>query len=135
LWNSDNFKGASYDAPISAELKKIYYTKQETGSYYDLIQKQQITTYDYIRNEDTVDTFELTSKDGTATLSGLPISTSTRPIMSPFPEDTQGRTVTEQVYLGREYYPYYGSGDNLTLKNASTAMTIAQMYNFKKTKT
>ncbi|MBQ9992269.1 MAG: hypothetical protein IJP33_02430, partial [Firmicutes bacterium] len=70
-WDIEKLKGEPLDIPVNMSWAKIYYTKHEDGSYYDYIQKETVTRYTYVRHEDFIESFTMTSKNGVIELANL----------------------------------------------------------------
>ena len=70
-YNFEKIKGEPIDIPVNMSWIKIYYTKQENGSYYDYIQKETVTRYKYVRHEEFIENFTMTSENGVIELDNL----------------------------------------------------------------
>ena len=102
------------DAPvagksISASIYRVYYTKVESGDYYDYIEKRNIPRYRYVYNKELIDSFSIvTDADGRAVKT---FTVPDREFESYFAEiacaDGRGRNITQRVYIGRDYSSYY----------------------------
>lgn len=99
----ENILGAPVDTTIEASLYKIYYTKTPSRTYYDFVQKKNVTTYDYTRHEEKVSTTTFTTSGGSYVWDDLPLSDdeSTYYIILEG-RDLTGRLVQEKIYLGYE---------------------------------
>ena len=102
------------DAPvagksISAEVYRVYYTRSEAGNYYDYIEKRTVPRYTYSRNEEMISSFSITTgADGRASKS---FTVPDREYESYYVKlscaDGNGRRITQNVYIGRDYSNYY----------------------------
>jgi len=102
------------DAPVagktmSVEIYRVYYEKTQTGSYYDYINKRSVPTYQYSHREQVIDNFNIvTDGNGTA---NKQFTVPDRLYESYFARvkcvDGNGRTITQNVYIGRDYSYYY----------------------------
>ena len=113
VWDYDLLRGEALTQQVTAQLYHVYYTKEEMGTYYDFINRVRRTSYQYVRNEDLVDTYTVTTtQNGSYVLEDLPLSSregyyyvdlSTR--------DSRNKLVETRVYLGCMYdrYTYWDS--------------------------
>ncbi len=112
VYDNDALRGQPYSSPIAAVLKKVYYTKESTGSYYDYVQKRTVTLYDYRRHDDAVTSYTVTpGPDGTVKLENLPASDAEASYYLEITyKDSKGRNTEETLWLGWDYYyNYYGT--------------------------
>lgn len=104
-WNnhSDELRGAPYDTEVSITLVRNWTEKKESGSYYDFLEKRNITKYTYDYREEIVGTYKVNTVNGKATLE-LPLEydDSSYHINIRY-KDSQGRYVsdTDYIYSGR----------------------------------
>ena len=115
---------------ISTEIYRVYYVKQEAGSYYSFIEKKNIPIYTYHRNEEVIDRFTIaTDSAGKATRQ---FTVPDRDHDSYFARveciDGNGRTITQNIYIGRDYSQYYqyASMDEYYLDGAKDSYDIGE---------
>lgn len=107
LYDIENLRGESHEGLVSAELHHVYYEKEVADQYYDYIQKRYVTTYDYHRREEVLDTYTARTSGGQAVFTGLPAPNGEDSYYVVLTiDDQQGRPTTETVWLGEEYNPY-----------------------------
>ena len=99
---------------ISVEVYRAYYTRVESGEYYDYIEKRSVPIYRYVYNEETINSFSIvTGSDGNAKRN---FTVPDREFESYFARlscvDGNGRRLTRQVYIGRDYSGYYRSANS-----------------------
>ena len=116
---------------ISAEIYRVYYVKEETGSYYSFIEKKSIPTYRYDRREEVIDRFSIvTDSSGVATRQ---FTVPNREHESYFARilcaDGKRRDITQEVYIGRDYsqYYHYASSNNYYLDGAKDSYGIGEV--------
>ena len=114
LWQTDALKGEGLSQSFTAEVRKVYYTKEATGEYYDYVNRRMRTSYKYERHDDLLSTSTFTTKDGAFIIDNLPKPTndSTHYIVLTT-KDSRGRNVSSRVYLGGIYESYYGYDDGI----------------------
>ena len=94
---------------IQVEIYRVYYDKIARGSYYNFIEKRNIPTYSYERREVVISSFSITTDSaGEATRQ---FTVPDRDRESYFARikcvDGNGRSITRDVYIGRDYLRYY----------------------------
>ncbi len=105
LWNVETLRGAPISRTVTAEIHKVYYTRETLGWYYDFVSRESRESYDYKEHDDVVETRTVTTgADGMAVLTGLPQSDNDNcyyvVLRTP---DTGERTVETTAYLGMLY--------------------------------
>lgn len=105
LWKKDALKGLPVSKEITAEVHRVYYTKQSKGWHYDFISRTAVESFRYDRHDDVTETRKITTgADGTATLSGLPKSDEESCYYVVLrTKDSNENTVEERVHLGMLY--------------------------------
>lgn len=104
----DKIRGKAADSEINAVLKRRWYTKTESGSYYDYLQKKTVKTYEYNEHTETVQTFTLKTKDGKASIEKLPLTEKDSSYYLEISyKDGQGRNTRQKIYLRGSEYNYY----------------------------
>lgn len=104
----DKIRGKAADSEINAVLKRRWYTKTETGSYYDYLQKKTVKTYDYEEHTETVKTYTLKTQNGKATIENLPLTDKDSSYYFEITyNDSQGRNTRQKIYLRGTEYDYY----------------------------
>lgn len=112
LWQTDEFKGAALDIPITAEIYRVYYTKEITGTYYDYINRTMREMYTYTRHEERVEERNTATQNGTVQLGNLPAAGDGEYYYVKLScIDSLSRPVSTTVYLGK-VYEYYGMQDS-----------------------
>ncbi|MGN1107136.1 MAG: hypothetical protein ACI4RH_10820, partial [Huintestinicola sp.] len=106
--SNDKIRGKAADSEINAVLKRRWYTKRETGSYYDYLQKKTVKTYEYDENNEVVKSYTLQTHDGKASIEKLPL---TEKDSSYYLEinylDSKRRNTRQKIYLRGSEYDYY----------------------------
>ena len=111
LWDPENLQGQPLSQQVEAQLHRIYYTREKTGTQYDFISRTTVDTYDYQQHDDVVETYSFTTSGGSYLLEGLPVSDEESCYYLVLTtSDSTGRAVTYEVYLSSIYYRY-SSGD------------------------
>jgi len=118
-WANDDcaaIKGEGLSRDVHVEIMHSYNVKTQTGTYYDPYTKESVPSYTYEPHNDSYATFEQkTSADGTLTLTGLPACDGDNTYVAVITvTDGLGKTLTENVYLGEHYLPYYTDGNGYT---------------------
>ena len=62
----DDYKGAPANIKMEVELYETWYTRRQTGTYYNFITKQTYPKYEYDRHENKFQVLQLTTVDGKA---------------------------------------------------------------------
>lgn len=128
--NSDELRGAPYDTEVSVTLVRNWSEKKESGSYYDFLEKRNITKYTYDYREEVVGTYTVNTVGGKATME-LPLEydDSSYHINIRY-KDSQGRSVsdTEYIYSGRYYSDGYKK-HYYTFDMEDTSFTEGQTVN------
>jgi len=123
LWDYDALMGAALSQQVTAEVHKIYYTKEKTGTSYDFINRRSVDAYQYHRHDDVVDTRTFSTVGGSYALETLPKSDNESCYYVALrTDDSRGRPVRSTVYLGAEYGRDY---DNRTHHYALTKLMDA----------
>ena len=131
---NEKMRGKPIDTKVNGTLRRVWYEKKETGSYYDFLQKKTVYEYDYDQREETLGTFSVNTVNGTGEFSNIPMND---PESSYFMDlswtDTLGQPVQETVTLCDESYYYYRSIEyhNYTFSPDSETFTEGQNLNFK----
>lgn len=109
---NDKIRGNAADSEITAVLKRRWYTKRETGSYYDYLRKKTVKTYEYDEHTETVKTYTLKTKDGKASIESLPLTEKDSAYYFEIHyKDSQGRNTRQKIYLRGTEYDYYRDTD------------------------
>lgn len=109
---NDKIRGKAADSEINAVLKRRWYTKRETGSYYDYLQKKTVKNYEYDEHTETVKTYTLKTKDGKASIEELPLTEKDSSYYLEISyKDSQGRNTRQKIYLRGSEYDYYRDTD------------------------
>lgn len=104
---NDIIRGGAADVKIKATLERHWTEKTPSGSYYDYLNKKNVTTYNHKYHEEIVDTYEFTTKDGVGMLKNLPTNREDSSYYLNLEwKDTQGRITTESIYLRTKDYDY-----------------------------
>lgn len=109
------------DAPVagravSVEVYRVYFTKVESGTYYDYIEKRVVPRYSYVRNEEVISRFSITTDASGAASRNF--SVPDREYESYFARlnctDGNGRVIAQSVYIGRDYSDYYRNANSFS---------------------
>jgi len=65
-------KGDTIDTEVSVVIKHYWTDEEETGSYYDYLEKKTVKRYRYVDHNTQVAAYKLTTENGKFTLYGLP---------------------------------------------------------------
>lgn len=105
---NDKIRGKAADSEINAVLKRRWYTKRETGSYYDYLQKKTVKNYEYDEHTETVQTYTLKTQDGKASIEKLPLTEKDSSYYLEISyKDSKGRNTRQKIYLRGSEYNYY----------------------------
>ncbi len=132
LNQEDNLIGATWDTAVTAELHRVYFTKKETGSYYDFIHKLNVPTYEYEHHDDIESSKTIQTKNGEYTLTDLPKSSKDAYYYFLLKAaDSKGATVEETAYLSLPYdYGYSTSKHRYNFIKKGVGNDYAAMYKF-----
>ncbi|MDR2665571.1 MAG: Ig-like domain-containing protein [Oscillospiraceae bacterium] len=91
---------------VTADIYRVYWTREDTGeTYYDYIEKKSVTRWRYVRNEEKISAFTVTTGDD-----GVAEHTFTVPNRKDecyFAKiactDGNGRRISHEVYIGEDY--------------------------------
>lgn len=114
------YAGAAVDTKVKGTLYEKYWDRKETGEQYDFINKQTYKTYDYFEVTREIQSFEIDTLNGEATLN-IPVTSQNKNNMyyiSYEAADTRNRPITDDFYIYGAY-DYYSGGydfDNYELK-------------------
>ncbi|HNX63621.1 MAG TPA: Ig-like domain-containing protein [Oscillospiraceae bacterium] len=131
---NEKMRGEPIDTKVNATLRRVWYEKRETGSYYDFLQKKTVYEYEYDNREETLGTFSVNTINGVGEFSNIPMND---PESSYFMDlswtDTLGQPVQETVTLCDESYYYYRSIEyhDYSFSPDSETFTEGQTLNFK----
>ncbi|MCD7989971.1 MAG: Ig-like domain-containing protein, partial [Klebsiella quasipneumoniae] len=127
---SDYLGAPVQDRAVSAAVSRVYYTKEQTGSYYDYIEKKNMPVYKYKRNEEVLKQYTLTTDaSGHAQLQfTVPDVKGETYYATVICLDDNGRTVSRTVYIGRDYTSYYSSiaAERYTLQTEQTEYDVGE---------
>lgn len=99
--NMDILKNGAADIPVTVEITRHSTEKQETGSYYDYIEKRTVKTYKYNYRQDNVGTYKIKTTGGKYTLTGLPTDPSLgRYDIRFYYEDSDGYSMEDILWVG-----------------------------------
>lgn len=106
---NDYIDEAVSNKAMSVEIYRVYWVAEEDGKYYDYIEKKNVAKYKYTRQEEVIDSFELsTNNEGIAEKQ---ITIPNRECESYFARvtcvDGKGRQIKNDTYIGRDYSGYY----------------------------
>lgn len=124
LYTSDypeNIRGAAYDCDVTASITMTYYEKIPTGTRYDFVNKETVSTYNYEYRSESLGKMEGQLVNGKAVFTDLP-----KPREDAHYEvtiscyDTNGNLVQTSVYYsGKDYSGlFYGNQDAIDLSFA-----------------
>jgi uncharacterized protein YfaS (alpha-2-macroglobulin family) len=112
MYDEKNYKGASVDIPLSAELYERHYESKKTGSYYDFINKVTRDTYEYYEVQSLVQNYSFKTVNGKYSFDFVP-DKDKQYILEVFGNDAQGRTIHETAYAYVwDWYSYDGYGES-----------------------
>ncbi|MCD7948251.1 MAG: Ig-like domain-containing protein [Oscillospiraceae bacterium] len=123
------------DAPVAgravtAEVFRTYYTKTESGTYYDYIEKKSKQCYTYERQQEALEQYTLTTDEGGhAQLQfTVPDVKGESYYVTLTCLDNNGRKVSHTVYIGRDYASYYNSieTDRYMLQTEKTRYDVGE---------
>lgn len=113
LYDVELLQGSALSLAVEAEIHRVYYTKEKTGTYYDYINMVSVDSYRYVRQDEIVDTRNFNTSNGMYTLGDLPESDDENCYYVLLRcKDSLDRTVETTVYIGSiyDYSTYYNSG-------------------------
>jgi hypothetical protein len=132
---ADILRGAPADVTVTGTLHRNWTDKIETGTYYDFIQKRNMTSYRYESRTEVVGTFAASTSGGRGAFENLPVNI---PDSWYYIElewlDTRGQLVQQTVYLyERGMWDYWWRDDSIhsyRLASDSRNFTEGQRINF-----
>ena len=98
-------KGAPVNTEVSVKIKHYWTEAEETGSYYDYLEKRTVKQYRYISQSTQVAAYKLTTEDGKFVLRGLPfVADHGHYSVTMTYNDTNGDPVkiSFNIYMGRD---------------------------------
>ncbi len=104
-------RGGAAEKKVYGYLYRVWYTKVETGSYYDQALRRTVKSYDYRRNEERIKTYKFETAGGTDYIDGIPTAAegeSYYVLLST--TDSQGRNVSFTVQIGSDFEGYRNNG-------------------------
>lgn len=107
----DIYKGAPIDTDIELLIYEITYSKEETGEYYDFINKKVEKTYRYNKNTNLIDKIKAKTNNGIYTMS-FPLEEGKNYEITVQGNDTRGSKVVQKSYISRYNYDYYYFSEN-----------------------
>jgi len=102
-------RGAPVNVTVTGTLTRHWSDRIESGSYYDFIQKRNVTSYRYESRSETVGTYTINTANGIGAFTNLPVNipgSSYR--MALQWHDTQGQLVEETIYLYERSNYFWG---------------------------
>lgn len=138
--NNDIIRGNPFDTTVTATLMREYYTKTETGSYYDFLEKKNVKSYNYTWQNEVVDTYTISTVNGEGEFTGLNLDKKEE--SSYYVElewtDSKGRTVHDTAniynrYLNNDdyqnnYYTFH-SDENTFKEDQDIDFSLYNKYN------
>lgn len=96
----ESYRGAPADLTVTAKITRYWDEKNESGSYYDFIQKKNFPTYTYSHHHETVGTYTAEVKNGIGSFQNLPTTdpNSGYSILLRW-KDSEGRAMEKSVYF------------------------------------
>lgn len=115
---TDVYKGNPVDTTVTGTLYCEWYEKNESGSYYDFLEKKTVKKYKYVSRKEKVGTYTVNTKDGKGVFN-LPLNRKEASYYIDLSwKDTKGNYVSETEYLYYIYYNETSSGkDNYTFSS------------------
>ena len=132
VYDDENLLGAPVDADVTAEVHRVFYTKTEAGSYYDFVKKENVTYYEYERQDEVVSTERYRTAGGRYELRDLPVSSgedSYYVLLSA--EDSAGKRIEEKVWIGSDSYRYQQGRRRLSFQKSGAGEDYQRSYHFK----
>ena len=118
------------DAPvaeqaISVEIFRIYWERQRDGEFYDHVTRQVVPRYRYVRQEQSLEQFELTTDINGEAVRYFQVPNQKNESYEARLTiiDGNGRTITRNVFIGRDFTSFHqnASNDRPFLHNARSA--------------
>ncbi|MBQ2823484.1 MAG: Ig-like domain-containing protein [Oscillospiraceae bacterium] len=105
----DKIRGKAANTEITATLYRSWSEKIESGTYYDFLRKENVTSYTYDYHTDPIGTYTVKTVNGKASLTDLPVTDKDSSYHFAFEwNDSQGRLTKDEDYFYNSCY-YYGS--------------------------
>lgn len=114
----ENIRGAAYDCDVTASITMTYYEKIPTGTRYDFVNKETVSTYDYEYRSESLGAMDGQIIGGKAVFTDLPKPREdARYEVTISCYDTNGNLVQTSVYYsGKDYSGlFYGNQDAIDL--------------------
>ncbi|MGD9678510.1 MAG: Ig-like domain-containing protein [Vulcanibacillus sp.] len=133
---TDKYMGSPVNRDIEISIYEISYSKEETGEYYDFINKTVEKTYRYNRNTQLIDTIKTATNNGLYTMN-FPLEEGKNYELAVQGNDTRGSNIIQKSYINRyNYYDNYFTTKNYYLEEedrTKTSYKIGDSINLKLT--
>lgn len=108
-WSADVKEFPIKNTTAQITVTREWYTREQTGTKYNFLQKQAYPTYEYTRHEETVSESEsVTDNNGSFSLD-VPILSESNYTVKAVAKDTQGRSVSHSVYVNPYIFNHFGN--------------------------
>ncbi len=111
---AEKLRGEPVDTTVTAVITRSWYTRKESGEYYDFLLKKTFKKYTYTSHEEKVGTFTAETVNGKGLFKDLPINdeNSSYEITLSW-KDTYGQTVRDSTYIYNDkYYERYNNASD-----------------------
>jgi len=108
LWKDDALRGAALSQNVTAELHRVYHTRERVGNFFDFVNRQVRPRYRFTRHEELVETITLTTAGGSYIIRDLPRAERNEHfflILRTY--DSLGRRVEQRVHIGTMHMSFY----------------------------
>lgn len=123
-YSEDEYRGNPTDTNVEVKLYEKYWVSRETGEYYDFINKKKVKKYEYQEQQKLVNTYNLKTVNGKASLSFTAEKEKSYYIEASYKDSTGRQTVETQYIYNWQFNPYNN--------NTYSISPVKNKYSFKK---
>lgn len=113
-YDAKDYRGERVDIPLLVRIFEQHWEQEETGEYYDFINKKVVKTYRYYEVRTPLQEFEAITSDGGYSYE-FPTKDDKNYVIEVMCKDSRGKDIFETVYLYRYSQPYHYGIDRYTL--------------------
>ncbi len=108
-WSADVKEFPIKNTTVQITVTRVWYTKEQTGTKYNFLQKQAYPTYEYTRHEETVSESELVTDNNGSFSLDVPMLNESNYTVKAVAKDSQSRSVSHSVYVNPYIFNHFGN--------------------------
>jgi hypothetical protein len=121
-YNTDDFRGDNADIPLNIKIYEQHWDREETGQYYDFINKKVVKKYRYFEVKNLRQEFKANTSEGKYSYE-FPAQENENYVIEVTGTDSRQKSIVETAYLYRYAHPQDEYIDRYTIGTDDTDST------------